>query len=178
MRNRLCTLLLISIVLIIFSSCAVLFTQQEWSENYSLLAETDETNKLMIDGDINTVGETKSNNNINLNNRMNLSPSPEVVITLPEKKVIRKIVIHSDNIKKFNLYADKGGSKLKESDWHLIKESKNVKNGTITLPILYSFPTEKIRLVILGTTDDAALTRKAGAKLIGLNGTLGSGGST
>lgn len=103
--------------------------------------------------------------------------SPEVVITLPGKKIIRRIVIHSDNIKKFNLYADKGGSAISDSDWKLIKEAKSVKSGPIVIPVLYSFPTDRIRLVVLGTTDDAALTRKEGARRVLPTQSTLSGGS-
>ena len=142
-----------------------MFSEQEWSTNYVLLDGAHATNPEMIDGDIGTVGVTSHQSTSN-NVRNVTNPSPEVVITLPEKKVIRRIVIHSDNIVKFNLYADKGGSALSDTDWKLIKEAKAVKSSPIVIPILYSFPTDKIRLVILGTSDDAALTRQEGARQI------------
>lgn len=142
--------------------CSVLFSEQEWSENYALLDGTYSTNAQMIDGDINTVGETSSPNGSG--SRLLPSQSHEVVITLPEKKIIRRIVIHSDNIKKFNLYADKGGSALSDTDWKLVKEVKSVGSSPIVVPVLYSFPTDQVRLVVLGTTDDAGLTRRESAR--------------
>lgn len=150
------------------AGCAVLFTEQEWSENYALLNGTQSTSLQMIDGDIETVGVANSNQrsaSMRSGKNTTAKSSPEVVITLPEKKVIRRIVIHSDNIMKYNLYADKGGSAISNSDWQLIKEEKSVRStqGKIVIPILYSFPTDKVRLVVLGTTDDAALTRKENA---------------
>ena len=151
--------LIISLVcfVVIMAGCSALLSQQEWSNNYTLLDGTQATNPQMIDGDISTVGKTSSTNSANsLSGKNSL---PEVVITLPEKKIIRKIVIHSDNIKKFKLYADKGGSPISGTDWNLIKEEQNANSGKIVIPILYSFPTDRIRLVVLGTTDDASFTR-------------------
>ena len=136
--------------------CSVLFSEQEWSDNYALLDGAKSSSLATIDGDIETVGHAqvrKGSNGVG-------SGAPEVVVTLPVKKVIRKVVIHSDNIKKFNLYIDKGASVISESDWHLIKEVSSVKTGTIAVPVLYSFPTDKVKLVVLGTTDDGALTRQ------------------
>ena len=73
----------------------VLFTQQEWSENYALMDGVKSNSPLAIDGNIETIGEAQ----LPRNSTGRLS-SPEILITLPEKKVIRKIIIHSDNLKK------------------------------------------------------------------------------
>ncbi|MCG9127148.1 hypothetical protein JT359_06045 [Candidatus Poribacteria bacterium] len=163
MLNRLIILMFQFMVVLILSGCAVILSEQEWSENYALMDGTTSTSLTMIDGDLNTVGEARSNNSsIRL---MGQKPSPEVIITLPEKKFIRKVIIHTDNVKKFNLYADKSGSTLSKPDWHLLKEEKSVKNGNIIIPIMSTFPSDKIRIVVLGTTDDAALTRETVAKL-------------
>lgn len=145
------------------AGCSVLFSEQEWSENYALLDGTQSTSLQMIDGNTQTFGVANSYNQSSSIPTSN--SSPEVVITLPEKKVIRRIVIYSDNIKKYNLYADKGGSAISNTDWQLIKEEKSVKStqGKIVIPVLYSFPTDKIRLVVLRTTDDTALTRQENA---------------
>lgn len=146
---------------VIVSGCSTLLSQQEWSENYALLDGTQTNSIEMIDGDFNTVGvvspASKSKSNVGR------TPAPEVIVNLPEKKVVRKIVIHSDNIKSFVLYADKGGSALAGTDWKMIKTVQRVKSNPVVIPILYSFPTDRIRLTVLGTTDDAALTRKENA---------------
>ncbi len=163
MLQRIPYILFLFCFCVLTAGCSVLLSEQEWSENYALLDGTQATSLQMIDGDMNTVGVTNPSNRSN--SRIGSNSSPEVVITLPEKKVIRRIVIHTDNIKKYNLYADKGGSALSDSDWHLIKEEKSVRStqGKIVIPVLYSFPTDKVRLVVLGTSDDAALTRKENA---------------
>lgn len=74
--------------------------------------------------------------------------------------MIRKIVIHSDNLKKLVIFADKGGTKLSKTDWELVKEIKSVKSHPLEIPFLYSHPTDKLRIVILDTSDDAAAARK------------------
>ena len=142
---------------VIMTGCSALLLQQEWSENYALLDGSQSTIPQMIDGDISTVGKTKPTDGaVSLTGKIAL---PEVVITLPEKKIIRKVVIHSDNIKKFNLYADKGGSPISGTDWQLIKEEQSAKNSKIVIRVFDSFPTDSIRLVVLGTKDDASFTR-------------------
>ena len=160
MFNRFIHPLLLLCMCVLVAGCSALFSEQEWSENYALLDGTNATSLEVIDGDIETVGQAEVKNGIG----KNITGTPEVVITLPTKKVIRKVVIHSENIKKFNLYIDKGGSTLSDSDWELIKEVQSVKTKTIVVPVLYSFPTDRVRLVVLGTTDDAALTRKKGTR--------------
>ncbi len=157
------TLLIFLFSLVVLTTgCHVLLSEQEWSENYTQLDGTMATSPQMIDGNLNTVGETQAFSGPQYIYR---GGGSEVIITLPEKKMIRKVVIHSDNIKKFNLYADKGGTALSESDWQLIKELKSVKSYPLEVPILYAFPTDRLRLVVLDTSDDASLWRKEKARM-------------
>ncbi len=158
------TLSVILLFAIIFSTgCLVLLSEQEWSENYTQLDGAMATSPQMIDGKLETVGETKSFSGNQGIYRMNAGS--EVIITLPEKKTIRKIVIHSENVKKFNLYADKGGTALSDTDWQLIKELKSVKSYPLEVPILFAFPTDKLRLVVLDTSDDASSWRREKASM-------------
>ena len=149
---------------VIMAGCAALLSPQEWSDNYALLDGTQATNIEMIDGDINTVGVTSPTKRSG--SQIGRTSAPEIIVTLPEKKIIRRIVIHSDNIKNFVLYADKGGSALSGTDWKMIKTVQRVKSNPIVIPVLYSFPTDRIRLSVLGTTDDAALTRRENANVL------------
>ena len=96
-----------------------LFAEQDWSDNYALLDGAMSTNPEMIDGDIGTVGETRSSSGPG--RLYGSSNATEVVVTLPEKKLIRRIVIHSDNINKFAIYADRGGTLHSDTDWQLVK---------------------------------------------------------
>lgn len=57
---RFTLLLLLFCFLVITTGCSVLFSEQEWSENYALLNGASSTSSQMIDGDINTVGEASA----------------------------------------------------------------------------------------------------------------------
>ncbi len=159
MVNKFFILLSLLCICTFMIGCSVLFSVQEWSDNYSLLDGTKSTSMEAIDGDMETIGHAQARRGTKGVGRS----APEVTITLPEKKVIRKIIIHSDNIKKFNLYVDKGGSALSDTDWQLIKEVQSVKKGIAVVPVFHLLPTDKVKLVVIGTTDDAVLARKQGA---------------
>lgn len=152
---------------VIMIGCSALLSQQEWSDNYALLEGTSATSPQMIDGNMNTIGETKLPAGTQAG--FGSSPSPEAIVTLPEEKVIRRIVIHSDNIKSFDVFADKGGI-IVDTDWELIKEIKSVKTNPIVIPVLNSFPTKRIRVRILSTTDDASLKRRQRSRTGGFGG--------
>lgn len=157
--------------IVILSGCAALFSEQEWSENYALLEGTQATSPQMIDGKLNTIGETTfpagSQGFIGAN------PASQVVITLPEKKVIRRIVVHSDNLTEFDIFADKGSIAV-DADWQLIKDVKSVKSSPIKISLLIPFPTDRIRLRVLGTKDDALLSRQERARSAGRGWNVGS----
>lgn len=145
---------------IVFSiGCQAVLTEQEWSENYALLEGVSSTNPQMIDGDIATIGETQR-----LSNQRFAGWGTGVSIKLPEKKNIRKIVIHSDNIKKLIIYADKGGTALSNTDWTIIKEVRGIKKYPIVIPILHSFPIDHLRIVVSDTSDDGIQRRKENAQ--------------
>ena len=131
--------------------CAIV-AKQEWSENYASIEGVRATNARMIDGNIRTFGETAFREGSQ--DTFGPAPTSQAVVMLPERKVIRRIVIHSDNLKKFTVFAAKGSE-----DWQVIKEVNNVASSPIDLSVNAPFPTDKIRLRVLGTTDDAALRR-------------------
>lgn len=149
------------ISVLVIAGCSVLLSEQEWSENYALLEGTNASSPQMIDGNMNTIGE--STFPVGANTNFGSNPASEVIVTLPEEKIIRRIVIHSENIKTFDIFADKGGI-IKETDWKLIKDVKSVKTNPIEIPVLVPFPTRQIRVRILSTTDDAGLSRAQRAR--------------
>ena len=157
--------LLCSIVLL--SGCSALFSEQEWSENYALVEGTQATSPQMIDGKLNTIGETTFPSGSQ--GFMGANPASQVVITLPEKKTIRRIVIHSDNLTEFDIFADKGSIAV-DADWQLIKDVKSVKSSPISISLLIPFPTDRIRVRVLGTKDDALLNRQQRARSGGFRG--------
>jgi hypothetical protein len=160
---RLFSLICFSVIMI---GCSALFSQQEWSDNYSLLEGTSATSPQMIDGNLNTIGETTFP--AGTDTAFGSNPASEVIITLPEKKVIRRIVIYSDTLKTFDIFADQGSISV-EQDWKLIKEVKSVKSSLIEIPVLVPIPTNRIRLRVLSTTDDAGLKRSQRARSGGRN---------
>lgn len=155
------------ICLIFMTGCSALFSEQEWSDNYALMEGVQSTVPQAIDGKMNTVGETTFP--ASTEGFMGANAASQVVITLPEKKVIRKIVIHSDNLSQFDIYADKGSITANE-DWQLIKDVKSVKQTPIQVSLLIPFPTNRIRLRVLGTKDDALLNRQRRARSGGFRG--------
>ncbi|MBM3241863.1 hypothetical protein FJZ31_36800 [Candidatus Poribacteria bacterium] len=109
------------------------FEEQQWSENYALLEGVTCTTPEMIDGDMNTVG---------------ISGRHEVIITLPERKSIHRILIRGTNIEDYILYASKGS----EDNWKQVGKKKNNKSDTIDIRV--SAVTDKLRFRIGGTFDD------------------------
>jgi hypothetical protein len=140
--------------------CAALFSKQEWSENYTQLEGVRATNPAMIDGNVRTSGETVFPESV----YVAASPPSEAIITLPEKKLIRRMVVYSDNLKTFDVFADKGGIGLQQTDWQLIKEVKSASKSPISLMLPLSFKTDQIRIRVLSTTDDASMRRKQRAR--------------
>ena len=149
------------------TGCSALFSEQEWSENYALMEGVQSTSPQMIDGKLNTVGETTFP--ASTEGFMGANAASQVIVTLPDKKVIRRIVIHSDNLSQFDIYADKGSITANE-DWQLIKDVKSVKEHPIKVSLLIPFPTDRIRLRVLGTKDDALLNRQQRARSGGFRG--------
>ena len=149
--NRYLGLLSICLYFSALLGCAII-AKQEWSENYASITGVRATNARMIDGNTRTFGETAFREG----SQDNFGPAPtsQAIVMLPERKVIRRVVIHSDNLKKFTVSADKGSE-----DWEVIKEVNNVTSNPIDLSVNAPFPTDKIRVRVLGTTDDASLRR-------------------
>ncbi len=112
-----------------FIGCSALFVPQELSENYALMPGVECDAPEAVDGDLNTV----SNNT-------------RIHIFLPEKKSIRRIIIHSPNISNFIIYESTGG----EGQWKIIKSFKG--NTQTRIEINTQVTTDKIRIFITDTT--------------------------
>ncbi|MYE91026.1 hypothetical protein F4X33_18745 [Candidatus Poribacteria bacterium] len=149
--DRYLGLLSVCVYFLSLFGCA-LVAKQEWSQNYASIEGVRATNARMIDGNIRTFGETAFREGTQ--DTFGPAPTSQAIVMLPERKVIRRVVIHSDNLKKFTVYADKGSE-----DWEIIKEVNNVTSNPIDLSVNAPFPTDKIRVRVLGTTDDASLRR-------------------
>jgi len=141
---------IVAILLVIFmSSCAglnspKLLKEQQWSENYALADGVQSTSPEMIDGDLNTIGKASFPVREGTGEA---SRNAEVIITLPEKKTINKIVIHSDDLPDFKVlyYAGTVGG---IDDWKPISEFTNNKQKEIVIKT--SIQTDRILVRIKG----------------------------
>jgi len=117
-----------------------LFKEQEWSENYALADGAKCISPEMIDGDLNMAGKTVFPEKVYGRTVYGAFPSAEAEITLPEKKSIRKIVIYSQDLSKFEVLASTG----EKGDWQLIKEFDS--NTEKQIVIRTSVFTDKIKI--------------------------------
>jgi len=120
------------LILFVLSGCSTfntLFPPQQLSENYALMPGVECDAPEAIDGDMNTV----SNNT-------------RIVISLPEKKSIRRIVIYNTNISNFILYAYQGNV----GDWKIINNFKG--NTQSKIVVNTQVTTDKIRLFVSDTS--------------------------
>jgi len=141
--------IVILLLVIFMSSCAgltsqKLFKEQRWSENYALADGVQSTSPEMIDGDLNTIGKAPFPVRENTGEP---SLHAEVLITLPQKKTINKIVIHSDDLQDFRVLAY-AGTVGGQDDWKLIKEFTNNKQKEIV--IRTSIQTDRILVRVRG----------------------------
>ena len=109
-----------------------LFPEQTWSQNYALLEGTTCTSPEMIDGDLDTVGRRWK----------------EIILTLPERKAIHRIVIRGTNFEDIIVYAGLGNADSCRS----IKKIKD--NQSTTIDFRATCVTDAIRFRIGGTLDD------------------------
>lgn len=121
-------IVLFSLIISLLIGCSTIFVPQELSENYATMPGVISDAPEAIDGDLNTIS---SNNRIH--------------ITLPEKKSIRKIIIHSPNISNFIIYQSIGG----EGEWRIIKSIKGNTQTKIEIPTQVT--TDAIRMFITDT---------------------------
>ena len=117
-------------VLVVFlcAGCSELFVPQQFSENYALADGVTCNAPAAVDGNL----DTASNNT-------------RILISLPEMKSIRKIVIHSPNISDFILYESIG----QEGEWKIIK---GIKGNKLTRVVINTqVTTDRIRMFISDT---------------------------
>jgi hypothetical protein len=109
--------------------CSALFGPQQLSENYAAAEGVECNAPEAVDGDLSTV----SNNT-------------RIVISLPGRKSIRKIVIHSPNISNFILYESTG----QEGEWRVIESIKGSKLDKVVINT--QVMTDKIRMFVTDTS--------------------------
>lgn len=154
MFNQFFNYLFIFYIPFMIIGCSTIFSAQEWSDNYALMDGVQSTSPQMVDGDLETVGEaafTSDNTMYALNDKRDFARNDSIVIvSLPEKKKIYRITLHSDNLRHFVVYVDKG-KRAKSEDWHRIIEMRDVISPKIDLKFKMPHYTHQIKIRILKT---------------------------
>ena len=119
---------------------STIFSAQEWSENYALMKGVSCSAKEMIDGDIETFG----------------SSGHRILINLPERKTIHRLVFRQTNIQDLTLYIDRNNDD--ESDW--LKWEQIDANRELTFEIRKVFTAKRMRILIGATSDDKRIARE------------------
>ncbi len=168
--RKIALVLFLTSILICLAGCEsplmqALFQEQEWSENYALADGVTCTAMEMIDGDMDTVGATVFPERVQGRTIYGAFPNAEAEVTLPEKKSIHKIVIHSEDLDRFDVLASVGEGG-QEDDWKLIKEFSNNKGKEIVIKT--SVVTNKIKIRARG------ISSRSGTELNRRDGFLGT----
>lgn len=112
------------------------------------------TSLQMVDGNLETIGDatfTSDTTMSALNDKRDFVQNDSiVVVSLPEKKKIYRIILHSDNLQHFVVYVDKG-QRTKSEDWHRVIEMRDVISKKIDLKFKMPYYTDQIKIHILKT---------------------------
>ena len=127
---------------------------QEWSENYALLPDTEASDSLFIDGNLETIGQSQRKKGSG-SAGTDLDIPSEAIIHLPEKKSIYRIVIHSKNLEEFEVHASNS-----RGEWDKIYDQRSNKDRIIDIRLKKVITTLGIKVVVRRTTDDAARKRE------------------
>lgn len=126
---------------------------QVWSKNYALAEGVQANDPAIIDGDINTVGQ--SHDVAGSSSVQALLAESESVVTLPEPKSIHRVTIYSDNLQAFDLWMmDLQGR------WERIKEIKGNRKPFIDLRLKKAVYALGVKIRVRRTADDAAMRQK------------------
>ena len=130
--------LLVIASMMMMGSCATVIGQK-WSENYARQPGTQSTTPAVIDGDLNTAAPIL----LKIHPQKTYGyPPAETEISLPESKVIRRIVVHSNELKDFQLWAYDA-----ETDgWKLIQQVKG--GGKSRIEVRTDVQTQRIKLKV------------------------------
>lgn len=157
MVRNLCLAAMLVVVLSGCKAVSSLFAQQQWSHNYVQDAGVTANDPAIIDGDLNTSGQSVFPQEVDTSLRF---PVSEARIELPETKMLRKIVIHSPNLIAFEIH-----SRDNLGHWKKIHEVKGNKQAEIAVKV--ATRTDSIRIRVERTSDDAAQRRKNTSRLPG-----------
>ena len=124
-----------------------LVAKQEWSENYALAEGVEATAPQMVDGNRRTTGESQTP--AGTAGSRGITNYTEAVVTLPEKKSIRRIDLYTDNIQSMSIHA----AARDEDTWVLLDEVKNNREKMLSFKV--STTTDQIKVRVRETSDDS-----------------------
>ena len=151
--NILCVFLIITSPFL-FSSCrfekliSTVFSAQEWSENYALMEGVTCSDQEMIDGNIKTFG----------------SSGHQIMINLPERKTIHRLVFRQTNIQGLTLYIDRNNDD--KNNW--MKWEQIDANRESTFEIRKVFNAQRMRILIGATSDDQIIAEEFTHSRVGI----------
>ena len=128
---------------------STLFAAQEWSQNYALMEGVSCSAQEMIDGDIKTFG----------------SSGHQIMINLPERKTIHRLVFRQTNIQGLTLYIDRNNED--ENDW--MKWEQVDANREYTFEIRKVFNAKRMRILIGATSDDQRIAEEFTHSRVGIH---------
>lgn len=127
---------------------------QQWSENYARLPGVTANDPAIIDGSLETIGQSqRKKGSGSVTTDFNL-PS-EAIIFLPEKKGLYRIVIHSPNLEEFTLMALNS-----LGEWDKIYDERSNKLPIVDIRLRRVVQTTGVKLVVRRTTEDASRKRE------------------
>ncbi len=142
----------------------ILSTSQQWSENYVLMAGTTSNDPAMIDGNLETIGETKYIESTSKQTVRSFMVPSEGIVMLAQPKSIKKIIIHSQNLKSFDLFALENNG-----NWKHIQEVKSMVSRPFNLILRVPVYTAGLKIRVVKTSDDDALRRQNIQKIQGVS---------
>lgn len=138
-------------LILMMSACTL---GQQWSQNYAIMPGVKSNVPVIIDGNLETVGQSQSKESSG-SLQLDTHLTSEAIVFLPDKKTIFRVVIYSSNLQDFQLMAlDSMG------EWDQIHEQRSNKAPIIDIRLKRSVTTNGVKLVVRKTTDDAARKRK------------------
>ena len=119
---------------------STVFAAQEWSQNYALMEGVTCSAPEMVDGDIKTFGRS----------------GHQIMINLPERKTIHRLVFRQTNIQDLTLYIDRNNDD--ENAW--MKWEQIDANREFTFEIRKIFNAQRMRILIGATSDDQRIAEE------------------
>lgn len=128
--------------------------KQNWSTNYSLVEGAESNDPAIIDGHVGTLGQSQYVESTG-DAIMGMAAQSESIIMLPEPKSIHRVVIHSPNLRAFDIWTTDT-----QGRWEKIKEVESNKKKVIDIRLNRTVYTSGVKVRVRRTSDDAGQRRK------------------